>query len=87
MDGTGRRPGSSTGSSAESASPALKRSLEATLAEVLCVPRAKGRPRQKPKRVIADRAYDIGPTARAALKKRGIELIVPYRRQQQAQAL
>jgi transposase len=62
----------------ESASPGEATLAEATLAEVR-VPRAKGRPRQKPKRVIADRAYDSDPL-RERLKKRGIELIAPYRK-------
>jgi len=62
----------------ESASPGEVTLAEATLAEVK-VPRAKGRPRQKPKRVIADRAYDSDPL-RERLKKRGIDLIVPYRK-------
>jgi len=61
----------------ESASPAEVTLAEATLAEVR-VPRRKGRPRQKPERVIADRGYDSDPL-RERLKKRGIELIVPYR--------
>ena len=61
----------------ESASPGEATLAEATLQEVR-VPRRKGRPRQKPKRVIADRAYDSDPL-RERLKKRGIELIVPYR--------
>jgi transposase len=61
----------------ESASPGEATLAEATLAEVR-VPRAKGRPRQKPNRVIADRAYDSDPL-RERLKTRGIELIVPYR--------
>jgi transposase len=58
----------------ERTSPGEATLAEATLAEVR-VPRAKGRPRQKPKRVIADRAYDSDPL-RERLKKRGIELIV-----------
>ena len=61
----------------ESASPGEVTLAEATLAEVQ-VPRPKGRPRQKPKRIIADRAYDSDPL-RERLKKRGIERIVPYR--------
>jgi len=61
----------------ESASPNEVTLAEPTLAEVR-VPRPKGRPRQKPERVIADRAYDSDPL-RQRLKKRGIELIVPYR--------
>src|ERR1017187_10198756 len=61
----------------ESASPAEVTLAEATLAEVR-VPRSQGRPRQKPERVIADRGYDSDPLRRR-LKKRGIELIAPYR--------
>jgi transposase len=61
----------------ESASPGEVTLAEATLAEVK-VPRPKGRPKQKPKRVIADRAYDSDPL-RERLAKRGIEWIVPYR--------
>jgi len=61
----------------ESASPNEVTLAEATLAEVR-VPRPKGRPRQKPERVIADRAYDSDPL-RERLKKRSIDLIVPYR--------
>jgi transposase len=61
----------------ESASPNEVTLAEATLDQVR-VPRPKGRPRQKPQRVIADRAYDSDPL-RQRLKKRGIELIVPYR--------
>jgi transposase len=61
----------------ESATPAEVTLAEATLQEVR-VPRPKGRPRQKPKRVIADRAYDSDPL-RERLNKRGIDLIVPYR--------
>ena len=62
----------------ESASPAEVTLAEATLAEVR-VPRSKGRPRQKPARVIADRGYDSDPL-RQRLQKRGIELIAPYRK-------
>ena len=62
----------------ESASPAEVTLADATLAEVR-VPRAKGRPRQRPKRVIADRGYDSDPL-RERWKRRGIELIAPYRK-------
>ncbi len=61
----------------ESASPGEVKLAEATLAEVK-VPRPRGRPRQKPKRVIADRSYDSDPL-RERLGKRGIERIAPYR--------
>ncbi len=62
----------------ESASPAEVTLVEATLQEVR-VPRPKGRPRQKPRRVIADAGYDSDPL-RERLKKRAIELIAPYRK-------
>jgi transposase len=60
----------------ESASPAEVTLADATLQEVR-VPRPNGRPRQKPKRVIADRGYDSDPL-RKRWKRRGIELISPY---------
>ena len=44
----------------ESASPSEVNLAEATVAEVR-VPRPRGRPRQKPKRIIADRGYDSDP--------------------------
>jgi transposase len=62
----------------ERASTGEARLAEATLAEVR-VPHRKGRPRQKPKRGIADRAYDSDPL-RERLEKRGIDHIVPYRK-------
>jgi transposase len=65
----------------ESASPHEVTLAEATLQEV-SVPQSKGRPRQKPERVIADTAYDSDPL-RQRLQKRGIELIVPYRENNQ----
>ncbi len=62
----------------DSASPAEVTLLEPTLATI-AVPRSgRGRPRQKPERVIADKAYDSDPL-RSRLKRRGIELIVPHR--------
>ena len=66
----------------ESASPGEATLAEATHAEVR-VPRAKGRPRQKPARIIADRGYDSDPL-RGRFKKRGIDLIVPYRKNNKA---
>lgn len=60
------------------ASPAEVKLLEPTLATI-AVPRAgRGRPRQKPQRLIADKAYDSDPL-RWRLKHRGIQLIVPHR--------
>ena len=52
---------------------------EPTLAAVRVPRRARGRPRVRPERIIADRGYDSDPLRRR-LRRRGIELIVPYRR-------
>jgi transposase len=62
-----------------SASPHEARLAETTLATI-CVSRRThaGRPRQKPLRLIADRAYDSDPL-RKRLEARGIELIAPHR--------
>ena len=63
----------------DSASPAEVTLVERTLAQVQ-VPRAgRGRPKSKPERLIADRAYDSDPLRRR-LKKRGIQLICPHRK-------
>jgi transposase len=63
----------------DAASPAEVTLLEPTLATI-AVPRAgPGRPRQKPERVIADKAYDSHPL-RQRLAQRGIELIAPHRK-------
>lgn len=61
-----------------SASPAEIRLADETLRNIR-VPRRRGRPRQKPVRVIADRAYDRDPF-REQLANRGIELVCPHRR-------
>jgi transposase len=62
-----------------SASPAEVTRLEPTL-ETIAVPRnGPGRPRQKPERVIYDKACDSDPL-RQRLAKRGIALICPHRR-------
>ena len=72
VDGEGLPLGSS-----ESASPSEVTLAEATLAEVRVL-QPKGRPQQKPERVIADRGYDSDPL-HERLRRHGIELIVPYR--------
>ncbi|MCB9852904.1 MAG: IS5 family transposase [Phycisphaerales bacterium] len=62
-----------------SATPAEVTLLEPTLERVR-VPRIRGgAARSKPRRVIADRAYD-SDALRSRLKQRGIELICPHRR-------
>lgn len=62
-----------------SASPAEVTLLEAALATIRVPRNGSGRPRSKPTRVIADRAYDSDPH-RERLARRGIELIVPFRK-------
>ena len=64
----------------DSAPPAEVRLAEKTLATIR-VPHGSrpGRPRQKPGRVIADKAYDSDPL-RQRLARRKIELIAPHRR-------
>jgi transposase len=68
------------GNHLQSASPAEVKLVEATLATIRIGRRHRaGRPRQKPVRLIADRAYDSDPL-RKQLAARGIELIVPHRK-------
>jgi transposase len=63
-----------------SASPAEVKLAETTLAAIRVGRRHQaGRPRQKPLRVIADKAYDSDPL-RKRLRQRGIELICPHKR-------
>ena len=62
-----------------SATPNEVRLAEETLAAIRVTRRHRGgRPRQKPQRVIADRAYDSDPL-RERLAARGIELVAPHR--------
>jgi transposase len=65
------------GNHLDSASPAEVTLLERTL-EKIAVPRPRGRPRQKPARIIADKGYD-SDALRKRLKRRGIELVCPNR--------
>jgi len=69
--------GTPLGAHLESASPHEVTRLQRTLA-TLAVPRAHtpGRPRQRPDRLIADRAYDANPL-RKRLARRGIAPIIP----------
>jgi len=62
------------------ASPAEVQLAETTLAAIRVGRRHRaGRPRQKPVRVIADKAYDSDPL-RKRLRRRGIELICPHKK-------
>ena len=63
-----------------SASPAEVKLAETTLATIRVARcHRAGRPRQKPLRVIADKAYDSDPL-RKRLRQRGIELICPHKK-------
>ena len=69
----------------ESASPSEVKIAEATLSQIR-VPQPKGCPRQRGDRVIADRGYEVD-TLRQRLKRRGVDLIVPYRKNKWGTAL
>ena len=72
------------GSHIDSASPAEVRLAEKTLAQIRVPQRGKGRPKTRPDRVIADKGYDSDPL-RKRLKKRGITLLSPYRKNRKKQ--
>lgn len=61
-----------------SASPGEITLVEETLAAVKVLRKRGGAPRRKPKRLIADKAYDAD-WLRISLWSRGIELICPHR--------
>jgi transposase len=72
--------GTPLGAYLDAASPAEVTLLEKTLATVAVRHAGKpGRPRTRPARLIADRGYDSN-ALRAALARRGIEPIIPARR-------
>ena len=73
------------GSQLASASPAEVTLAESTL-KTISVPQPRGRPRNRPLRVIADRAYDSDPL-RWRLLQRGILLITPHRKSRQKPSL
>ncbi|MBI3416244.1 MAG: transposase, partial [Verrucomicrobia bacterium] len=66
------------GSQLASASPAEVTLAESTLKKI-SVPQPRGRPRNRPLRVVADRGYDSDPL-RWRLLRRGILLICPHRK-------
>lgn len=75
VDGQGIPLGNYLGS----ASPAEVKLAETTLATIRVPnPGRQGRPRQKPQRLIGDKAYD-SDSLRRRLHKRGIELISPHK--------
>jgi transposase len=74
VDGHGVPVGAQLGS----AQISEHRLAESTLQQVKVPRSGRGRPRSLLKRVIADRGYDSDPL-RSRLKRRGTELIAPYR--------
>ena len=62
----------------DSANTAEVRLAEATL-DTISVPRPRGRPRQRPDKLVADRAYDSS-AFRALLRRRGIGMCIPPKR-------
>ena len=65
----------------ESANKAEVKLAEQTL-DAVGVPRPRGRPRCRPDKLVADRAYDSGGF-RAALRRRGIRMRIPPKRRPQ----
>ena len=61
-----------------SATTAEVRLAEATL-DTISVPHSRGRPRQRPRKLVADRAYDSS-AFRATLRRRGIGMCIPPKR-------
>ena len=66
-----------------SATPAEVTLVDATLKTIRVPRRHGGSPRSKPRRIVADRAYDSEPL-RGRLAQRGITLIVRYRANRQS---
>jgi transposase len=62
----------------ESAQPNERKLVEATLRR-LRVPQRRGRPRTRPKRLVADRNFD-GALFRQQLRRRGIQPCIPQQR-------
>jgi IS5 family transposase len=67
------------GSTLTSASPAEVTLAESTIDEIKVPRRGRGRPKKRPKRLIADRGYDSDPL-RERLKQSKIDLIAPHRK-------
>jgi transposase len=60
------------------ANAAEVRLAEATL-DTIAVPRPRGRPRQRPEKLVADQGYD-GLAFRALLRRRGVGMCIPPKR-------
>jgi transposase len=71
------------GSQLTSAAPAEVKLAGSTLDAVSVPRRGGGRPKKRPERVIADRAYDSDPL-RDQLARRQMQLIAPHRKNRRA---
>ena len=60
----------------DSAWPSEIKLLEPTIEKIAVLRKSRGRPRQNPVRIIADKGYDSDPLGERLLKG-GIELIYP----------
>lgn len=74
------------GSQLASASPAEVKLAEGTLQTISVAVPGRGRPRCRPRRVIADRGYDSDPL-RWRLLQRGILLLSPHRKKRRRPSL
>lgn len=74
------------GSQLTTASPGEVTLVDSTLATIKVPRKGRGRPRSNPERLIADKAYD-SDKLRKRLKKRGIDVIVPHRRDRKSKSL
>ncbi len=70
--------GISLGGHIDSVTPAEVTLVDKTLENIRVRNGRKGRPKTRPKRLIADKGYDSDPL-RKKIAKRGIKLISPYR--------
>ena len=61
-----------------SATPAKVTLIDKTIDQIAVPQKGRGRPRKNPQRIIADKGYDSDPL-KDCLRRRGIELICPYR--------
>jgi transposase len=62
----------------DSATTAEVKLAERTL-DAICVPRPRGRPKQRPTKLVADRGYDSSDFRRA-LRQRGMQMCIPAKR-------
>lgn len=74
------------GGQVTTASPGEVTLVDSTLSTIKVPRQGRGRPRSNPERLIADKAYD-SDKLRKRLKERGIDVIVPHRRDRKSRSL